>query len=181
MLGDDLNAEVRQTIRRTMIDVNPDTILLGESTNDAASDFQGDAWHGAMTYANFTRPVWGWLSKPNSASSFCGLPSGTIPQYTGVQFVEAHRRFTAGFPWRTRLATRNALDSHDTPRFRTDALDRTVPVALGLSVTLPGIPVAFAGDEFGLTGDDGEHSRTPMPGRAPGSRRSRRQSTSTPP
>ncbi|TFC17778.1 glycoside hydrolase family 13 protein [Cryobacterium glucosi] len=163
MLGDDLNAEVRQTIRRTMIEVNPDTILLGESTNDAASDFQGDAWHGAMTYANFTRPVWGWLSKPNSPSSFFGLPYGTIPQYTGVQFVEAHRRFTAGFPWRTRLATMNALDTHDTPRFRTHALDGAVPVAFGLSVTLPGIPVVFAGDEFGLTGDDGEHSRTPMP------------------
>ena len=30
-------------------------------------------------------------------------------------------------------------------------------------MTLPGIPVVFAGDEFGLVGDDGEHSRTPMP------------------
>ncbi|MCI4656265.1 glycoside hydrolase family 13 protein [Cryobacterium zhongshanensis] len=163
MLGDDLNAEVRQTIRRTMIDVNPDTILLGESTNDAASDFQGDAWHGAMTYTHFTRPLWGWLSKPNSPSSFFGLPYGTIPQYTGPQFFEAHRRFAAGFPWRTRLATMNALDTHDTPRFRTHALYGTVPVAFGLSVTLPGIPVVFAGDEFGLMGDDGEHSRTPMP------------------
>jgi len=163
MLGDDRNAEVRQTIRRTMIEINPDTILLGESTNDASSDFQGDAWHGAMTYANFTRPLWGWLSKPNSPSSFFGLPYGTIPRYTGVQFVEAYRRFTAGFPWRTRIATMNALDTHDTPRFRTHALDGTVPVAFGLSVTLPGIPVVFAGDEFGLTGDDGEHSRTPMP------------------
>jgi alpha-glucosidase len=36
-------------------------------------------------------------------------------------------------------------------------------VALGLSVTMPGIPVIFAGDEFGLVGDDGEDSRTPMP------------------
>ena len=30
-------------------------------------------------------------------------------------------------------------------------------------MTMPGIPVVFAGDEFGLVGDDGEHSRTPMP------------------
>jgi alpha-glucosidase len=163
MLGEDRNAEVRRAIRRTMIEVNPDTILLGESTNDAASDFQGDAWHGAMTYANFTRPLWGWLSKPNSPSAFFGLPYGTIPQYTGAQFFEAHRRFTAGFPWRTRLAMMNALDTHDTPRFRTHARDGAVPVAFGLSVTLPGIPMIFAGDEFGLTGEDGEQSRTPMP------------------
>jgi alpha-glucosidase len=30
-------------------------------------------------------------------------------------------------------------------------------------MTLPGIPVVFAGDEFGLTGVDGEMSRTPIP------------------
>jgi alpha-glucosidase len=162
-LDQDLNESVRRTIRRTMLDVNPDTILLGESTNDASSDFQGDAWHGAMTYANFTRPVWGWLSEPDRESSYFGLPFGTIPLYTGRQFYEAHRQFTAGFPWRTRLGTMNALDTHDTPRFLTNARPGTVPVALGLSVTLPGIPVVFAGDEFGLTGADGEASRTPIP------------------
>ena len=57
----------------------------------------------------------------------------------------------------------NALDTHDTARFRTSADAEVVPVAVGLSVTLPGIPVIFAGDEFGLVGVDGEHSRTPMP------------------
>ena len=163
-LGDeDLNADVRQLIRRTMIDVNPDTILLGEFTNDASGDFQGDAWHGAMTYANFTRPLWAWLARPDPVSSFFGLPLGRIPAHTGEQFHRAHTRFAAGFPWRTRLATMNALDTHDTARFRGHADAEVVPVAVGLSVTLPGIPVLFAGDEFGLTGVDGEHSRTPMP------------------
>ncbi|WP_120338365.1 glycoside hydrolase family 13 protein [Cryobacterium soli] len=163
-LGDeDLNAEVRQAIRQTMIEVNPDTILLGEFTNDAAADFQGDAWHGAMTYANFTKPLWSWLCRPDSVPSFFGVPLGSIPAHTGVQFHRAHTRFAAGFPWRTRLATMNALDTHDTARFRTHADAEAVPVAVGLSVTLPGIPVVFAGDEFGLAGIDGEHSRTPMP------------------
>jgi len=162
-LDQDLNAEVRQLIRATMIEVNPDTILLGESTNDASSDFQGDAWHGAMTYANFTRPLWGWLSRQVPESWFFGLPYGTIPSYTGAQFFEAHSRFAAGFPWRTRLHNMNALDTHDTARFRTSALPGAVPVAFGMSVTLPGIPVVFAGDEFGLEGVDGEHSRSPLP------------------
>jgi alpha-glucosidase len=162
-LDEDLNTEVRQTIRRTMLEINPDTILLGESTNDASSDFQGDAWHGAMTYANFTRPLWGWLSKRVEKAWFFGIPYGTIPAYTGREFHESHVRFAAGFPWRTRLHTMNALDTHDTARFRTHAIEGAVPVALGMSVTLPGIPVIFAGDEFGLVGDDGEHSRSPIP------------------
>jgi alpha-glucosidase len=162
-LDQDLNAEVRQIIRKTMIDINPDTLLLGESTNDAASDFQGDAWHGAMTYTNFTRPIWGWLSTGQRESSYFGLPFGTIPSYTGVEVFHAHTQFAASFPWRVRLHNMNALDTHDTPRFLTHAQPGTVPVALGLSVTMPGIPVVFAGDEFGLVGDDGEESRTPMP------------------
>ena len=162
--GEDLNAEVRQAIRRTMVDVNPDTLLLGESTNDAASDFQGDAWHGAMTYTPFTRPLWSWLLEPGSAGGGgIGFALQQVPSYTGRDFHTAHVRFAAGFPWRTRITTMNALDTHDTPRFRTSARPGTVPVALGLSVTMPGIPVVWAGDEFGLTGVDGEASRTPIP------------------
>jgi alpha-glucosidase len=167
-LTDDLNAEVRQIIRQTMVDVNSDTILLGESTNDATGDFQGDGWHGAMTYANFTRPVWGWLSTPSQEKGpgthwFFGLPYGRIPQYTGRDLLDAHLKFTAGLPWRVRLHTMNALDTHDTARFANRAMDGTVPVAVGMSMTLPGIPVVFMGDELGATGDDGEHSRTTMP------------------
>lgn len=175
-LGDvDLNAEVRQLLRATMISIDPDTILLGESTNDAASDLQGDGWHGAMTYPGFTRPVWGWLSEPTGAPYltgdgeertepwFFGQPIGGIPRYTAAQFVESVVRFTAGIPWRVRLANMQPLDTHDTARFATNAAPGTIPVAVGLSMTLPGIPVVFAGDEFGMTGADGESSRTPMP------------------
>ncbi len=163
-LDQDLNQQVRRIIRDTMVDANPDTILLGESTNDAAPDFDGDSWHGAMTYANFTRPIWGWLSQPGSqANGGIGMALSHIPVYSGEEVYQAHLRFTAAFPWRVRLHNMNALDTHDTPRFLTSALPGTVPVAFGLAVTLPGIPVVFAGDEFGLTGTDGEHSRTPIP------------------
>ncbi|WP_213815576.1 glycoside hydrolase family 13 protein [Glaciihabitans sp. dw_435] len=163
-LDEDHNTSVRRAIRKTMIDVNPDTILLGESTNDAAADFTGDSWHGAMTYANFTRPLWGWLSAPGSpAGGGLGVAQQLTPDYSAEQFYAAHVRFSAGFTWRVRLSNMNALDTHDTPRFLTHALPGVLPVALGLSMTLPGIPVVWAGDEFGLTGVDGEHSRTPMP------------------
>ncbi|WP_168627826.1 glycoside hydrolase family 13 protein [Cryobacterium sp. BB307] len=162
-LEQDLNAVVRRTIRQTMIEVNPDTILIAESTNDASGDFRGDAWHGAMTYASFTRPVWGWLSQPVATPWYFGLPTETMPTYSGVEVHDAYVRFTAGMPWRVRAATMNALDTHDTARFATLAREAAVPVAAGLSMTLPGIPVVFAGDELGLTGMDGEDSRTPMP------------------
>ena len=90
-LGDeDLNAEVRRTIRATMLEVNPDTILLGESTNDAASDFQGDAWHGAMTYTPFTRPLWSWLHEPGSRGRRRHRVRARrrCRRYTGGEFVD---------------------------------------------------------------------------------------------
>ncbi len=175
-LGDiDLNAEVRQLLRETMIAINPDTLLLGESTNDAVSDLQGDGWHGAMTYPSFTRPLWAWLSDPQTTSYrnaegdevtepwFFGQPIGGIPRYTAAQFVDSVTRFAAGVPWRVRLGTMQPLDTHDTARFATHAGEGTIPVAVGLSMTLPGLPVVYAGDEFGAVGVDGEASRTPMP------------------
>lgn len=171
----DLNAEVRQLLRRTMRDINPDTILLGESTNDAASDLQGDGWHGAMTYPSFTRPLWGWLSEPTGTPHltaegvektepwFFGQPIGGIPRYTARQFADAVVRFTSGIPWRVRMGNMQPLDTHDTGRFATNAAPGTIPLAVGLMLTMPGLPVVFAGDEFGLTGADGEASRTPIP------------------
>jgi alpha-glucosidase len=171
----DFNAEVRQLLRRTMIDINPETVLLGESTNDATSDLQGDGWHGAMTYPSFTRPVWAWLSDPAPRAYvdaegrhvtepwFFGQPVGGIPRYTAAQFVAAVTRFTAGIPWRVRLGNMQPLDTHDTARFATHAPPEVIPLAVGLSMTLPGLPVVFAGDEYGAIGVDGEASRTPMP------------------
>ena len=128
-----------------------------------------------MTYPSFTRPVWGWLSEPTGVpyldangveqteAWFFGQPIGGIPRYTAREFVDAVVRFTAGIPWRVRLGNMQPLDTHDTARFATNAAPGTIPVAVGLSMTLPGLPVVFAGDEFGLVGADGELSRTPIP------------------
>jgi alpha-glucosidase len=175
-LGDvDHNAEVRRLLRETMYEISPDAILLGESTNDATSDLQGDGWHGAMTYPGFTRPVWGWLSEATATPYvdadgrtrtdpwFFTQPVGGIPRYTARDVVAAVTQFTAGIPWRVRLGNMQPLDTHDTARFATNAAPGTIPLAVGLSMTLPGLPVVFAGDEYGMTGADGELSRTPMP------------------
>jgi len=88
---------------------------------------------------------------------------GRTTDYTGLDFYAAHREFAAAFPWRTRLHTMNALDTHDTPRFLTSAREGVLPAAVGLAMTMPGIPVVWMGDEFGLTASDGEEARTPMP------------------
>ncbi|TLP79514.1 glycoside hydrolase family 13 protein [Nesterenkonia sphaerica] len=171
----DLNQEVRTLLRRTMEQVKPDSALLAESTNDATSDLTGDAWHGAMTYPSFTRPLWQWLSAPQptpyrtaenteeTVPWFFGQPAGGIPAGTAADFASAVDTFNAPIPWRVRLANMNPLDTHDTARFAQHAAPGTAPTAVALQMTLPGLPTVFAGDEFGLRGADGELSRTPLP------------------
>jgi alpha-glucosidase len=159
---EDMYAEVANIVRKTMVSVNPDTIMLGEYTGDAAYEVQGDGWQGAMTYANFTRPLFRWLQNPMPESELQNIGFISTPE-TGSDFVESHTKFAAGFPWHVRLNNMNTLDTHDTPRFKTFTLPGAQKVAAGVQFTFPGIPMIWAGDEFGLDGFNGENSRTPLP------------------
>ena len=159
---EDMYGEVANIVRKTMVSVNPDTIMLGEYTGDAAYEVQGDGWQGAMTYANFTRPLFRWLQNPMPESELQNIGFISTPD-TGSDFVESHTKFAAGFPWHVRLNNMNTLDTHDTPRFKTFTLPGAQKVAAAVQFTFPGIPMIWAGDEFGLDGFNGENSRTPLP------------------
>jgi alpha-glucosidase len=119
--------------------------------------------------------------------TFLGLPV-EVPRLPGGSVARTMDAFRAGMPWRAWTASSTQLDSHDTARVRTvlgggegypadggpsGAAHRGEPaaelarelhhVAVALLLTLPGVPTVFAGDEIGLTGVNGEHSRTPFP------------------
>jgi alpha-glucosidase len=120
-----------------------------------------------MNYSGFLRPLWTWLLRddpePEQRNQFWGIAAG-VPQLPGEAAVEALRRFRAGVPWETVLNSWNLLDSHDTARFRTIAgTPERHLVGVGLQMTLPGVPMVFAGDELGQEGQWGEDARRTMP------------------
>jgi len=160
---EDMYLEVAQVIRQTMVDENPDTLMLGEYTGDAAYEVQGDGWQGAMTYSNFTKPVWRWFYNKNAKDvpGFMMWDGNYVAD--GVDLVTSYNQFIAGFPWHVRLHNMNPLDTHDIPRFKSFAIKGAQKVAAAMQFTFPGIPVIWAGDEFGLDGFNGEKSRTPLP------------------
>ncbi|MGN6246050.1 MAG: glycoside hydrolase family 13 protein [Motilibacteraceae bacterium] len=160
---DDYAHEVARLVRSAVRIENDDAFLLGEHFHDAHADLQGDGWHAVMNYAAFTRPVWTWLTNPGNGLPFLGMPVG-VPRLGAADAFGAAREFSAIVPWRSALHAVNALGSHDTPRIRTVlGSDDAVEVAAGLLFTSVGVPMVFMGDELGLEGTDGEHSRTPMP------------------
>ena len=159
----DLNQDVARLIADRVREINPDAALLAEATNDAAPDFSGEHWHGAMTYSNFTRPLWSWLAGDAAHVNFFGTPLPG-PNRTGAEdFLATHLDLAAAFSWDVRQQNMNALNSHDTARAATVMIDGGQRLGAALMFTMPGVPVVFAGDEFGLKGHNGEASRTPMP------------------
>ncbi len=151
-------------LRRAASQARGDALLVAEHAHDATGDLDRDGWHATMNYAGFTRPVWSWLRSDSLAlPHFLGVPGG-VPRHGGADAVATMRWFGAHMSWRSLAHSWTLLGSHDTARIRTVVGDPArVELAIGLLMTLPGVPMVFAGDEIGLEGVNGEDARRPMP------------------
>jgi alpha-glucosidase len=139
-----------------------DGLLVAEHAHDATRDLDRNGWQGTMNYGGFLRPVWSWLGG-RTPENFLGVPA-PIPRITGPDAVATMRTFASRTSWRALQASWTLLGSHDTARIRTVVGDPAlVEVGVGMLATMPGTPMVFAGDEWGMTGDNGEDSRRPMP------------------
>ncbi|MDR0959712.1 MAG: glycoside hydrolase family 13 protein [Propionibacteriaceae bacterium] len=160
----DLNHEVARTIRATIGHQHGDDgLLVAEYMHDPSDDLTGDGWQAVMNYTGFSRPVWNWLCDPDNTINYMGLPV-SVPRRDGVMASTAMRLFAARLSWSAIAGQWNNLGSHDTQRFRTlVADDRLLVVGAGLLACYPGVPMVFAGDEWGARGVTGEEGRVTMP------------------
>ncbi|MEZ0115510.1 alpha-glucosidase [Catenulispora sp. EB89] len=147
----DLNARMARSVRETLLKTAPDSLVLAEHQFDASATLRGDGWHGTMAYAGFTRPVLGWLGAADTPELW-GVP-GRPPALGGGAMAAVMREFAALIPWRAVTHNMTLLDSHDMPRFRS-LVGGAGRQALGVALlmTLPGLPMVFAGDEVGVHG-----------------------------
>ncbi|MDQ7993639.1 MAG: alpha-amylase family glycosyl hydrolase, partial [Propionicimonas sp.] len=161
--GDDFYHAVARAARATVAAANPDGLLIAEHFYDVSRDLPGDGWQSIMNYSAFTKPLWSWLTRPDTEYEFIDLPT-PIPRRPGRDVVETMLEFDLAVPWETSARQWNMLDSHDTARITTITGDpRVTEVGVAWLFTYPGIPAVFAGDEGGGLGTTGEHSRTTMP------------------
>jgi alpha-glucosidase len=146
----DLNGRMARAVRETLREVAPESLLLAEHQFDASATLRGDGWHGTMAYAGFTRPVLSWLGGADTPELW-GVP-GRPPVYGGGAMAAVMREFAALIPWRAVTHNMTLLDSHDMPRFRSLVGAERHPLGVALLMTLPGLPMVFAGDEVGVHG-----------------------------
>jgi alpha-glucosidase len=152
----DVNRDVAPTLREVL---DADSVLVAEHFWDFRPDFRG--WHGAMNYSGFSKPVWAWLRR--DGLQYIGMPV-PMPKFSGEATVASMRAFSAGVPAEFMQHSWTLLDSHDTARFRSLAASGEHHlVGIGLQMTVPGVPMVFAGDEIGLEGDWGEDARRTIP------------------
>jgi alpha-glucosidase len=163
---DDLHLEVARLLRGAA----GEALLVAEHAHDFRADLPGGGWHGVMNYSGFLRPAWTWLRRDDLPQellrTFWGLPVG-LPRLDGVAAATAMSSFRTSVPWSAVAHSWSLLDSHDTARFRTVAGRARQLVGVGLQLTMPGVPMLFAGDELGLEGDWGEDARRPLPWHRP--------------
>ena len=159
----DLNHEIQRGVRATALTLRDDALVIGEHNHDASGDVDVDGWHGTMNYSGFSWPVWEWLRSADTPARSFGTPV-PVAHRTGPQVVASMRMWMGRLGWRAFSSSWNILGSHDSARIRTLVGSAEAHrVAAGLQFTLPGVPMVFAGDEFGLEGVNGEDARRPMP------------------
>ncbi|MCL1900707.1 MAG: alpha-amylase family glycosyl hydrolase, partial [Promicromonosporaceae bacterium] len=71
---DDFARQVARRVTATVRAQVPEGLTVSEHFHDAAGDLQGDGWMSNMNYSAFTRPLWTWVSRPESTLDFLGLP-----------------------------------------------------------------------------------------------------------
>jgi alpha-glucosidase len=156
----DLNTEIARWTREQ----TGEGLVVADYWNDFQPDVDGLGWHGVINYAGFLRPVWWWLCADDGHAAFDVFTATPAPVYGGVDTARVMQSFRAGLPWEVVLHSWLPLDTHDTPRFRTVCGSRERQlVGAGLQMTMPGVPMIFAGDELGLAGSSGLDARRTIP------------------
>lgn len=146
-VADEVEPDFWRVARREIKQVNPDAYMLAENWHDASSMLQGDQFDGAMNYKYFQQPAVDFFAqKKISADDFVARLASPYSREAGFGMF-------------------NVLDSHDTPRFITEAKGdwyRQRPAAI-FQMTYVGAPVVYYGDEVGMEGAADPDSRRAFP------------------
>ena len=135
--------------RQTVKSANPESYLIGEFMGDAGAWLQGDSFDATMNYT-FRDICLRYLARH---------------EIDAVEAADDLARLWAQYAWPVTLANQNLIGSHDTARFLSvaDGDEWRLRLATILSLTYPGAPGIYYGDEVGLLGENDPGSRNAFP------------------
>lgn len=137
----------RSFLRRLKDRVGPDRPVIGEDWDDARYDL-AEGYYDGVTNFSFQRNV--------PAMLYGDCPPETLARRLRVLYE--------GYPWPGVVQSWSLLGNHDTPRLFSKLGERegAYKLAQVLQFTLPGTPLIYYGDEWGMTGWGDWEARAPM-------------------
>ena len=137
-VGDEVIHSFWKKFRHAIKEAKKDALIIGEIWHYAGDFLEGDEWDTVMNYNFF-----------NTVRDF--VATETI---TASHFLD-RLGFTRGRLYRhLNPVLFNLIDSHDTARFAHMADNNTdkSKLAAAMQLLLPGMPMIYYGDEYGMTG-----------------------------
>lgn len=147
-VADEISHKFWRKFRSAMKAVNPEVLIVGEVWHQAEDFLDGEEWDSVMNYSFYFSVVDFIAKEKITASRF----------WENIGYLRGNLH-TKAFPilW-------NLIDSHDTARFLHECKERKekLKLAAALQLFLPGMPVIYYGDEYGLTGGNDPDCRRGM-------------------
>lgn len=155
--------ETWQVLRDEMRTLNPGSFLLGEVWEGNAQKLI--PWYAEAFDALFDFPLYHALAGDHDVSGDGVLAGAQEPDFLNAVIVGEDRLFPPGYQ------VVRFTNNHDTNRVMSDVLDdpARAQTAATLLLTLPGTPMIYYGEAFGMRGEKGngtpywdEYRREPM-------------------
>ena len=137
-VADEVSHEFWRRFRKTVKELDPNSVIIGESWHNAAVWLRGDQFDGIMNYSFTKACIDYFASETRSAQDFSDRLSELLMRNTD----------------QVNEMMLNLLDSHDTERFLTLVGEDTKKLRCALAVLFffPGMPCLCYGTEIGTSG-----------------------------
>lgn len=137
-VGDEISHKFWRKFRHEMKLVNPEAFIIGEIWHHAEDFLNGEEWDSVMNYP-FYFSVKDFVAEETIAAS---------------KFWESLNYIYGNLHTNVVPVLWNLIDSHDTDRFLSmcGKNQKKLKLAAALQLLLPGMPVIYYGDEYGLSG-----------------------------
>ena len=146
-VADEISHRFWKNFRREVKAVNPEALIIGEIWHYAGDFLEGDEWDSVMNYPFYNAVkdyvVYGTLN----TSQFMG----NLDFIRGRSHIDAHQVLV------------NLIGSHDTPRFlHLCGSKEKQKLAAAMLLLMPGMPMIYYGDEYGMQGGQDPDNRRGM-------------------
>lgn len=137
-VGDEISHSFWKKFRTAVREVKKDVLIVGEIWHFAGDFLEGDEWDSVMNYAFFVS-IKRLIAEDSIRAS---------------QFLESLDYLKGNLNSRAYPVLWNLIDSHDTPRFLHICGEKKekLRLAAALQLLMPGMPMIYYGDEYGMTG-----------------------------